>query len=573
MTTMGTAGNDLLTGTAANDLLQGFGGNDTLVGGAGIDIALHAGTKAGYRVEALGAGRWAVSDIDATDGDEGVDQLTGIEKLRFTNGDLQLDDSGEFQVNTWTRDHQGDAAIASFAGGGWLAVWLSYGQDGDRFGVYAQRYASSGQTVGREFRINETAAGDQRQVAVATLADGGFVAIWSSGVAGVTLDLVGRRFAADGSPAGAEFSVDASLGYEASPAVLVLPDGGLRVVWTSTLSGLSHLVTREFSPDGVPRTDVTQVDDAYPPTSYVPGGASIAPLGTGGGFAVVWQAQSGAQPPVLRTIAADGTALGPEVVLGDGNADLPGAPRITRLADGHLVATWYDRSAAGIGGADGAIYVRTLAPSGVPQGQAQQLNASGLNLYGDPSVAALAGGDFVVVWAGAADGADPYRIDIVARRCAADGSPLGDPFRVDAVTAGQQWRPVVTGLADGGFVVAWRADGLDSALSGDYGTGGVFAQRYNAAGEPMPAHLPTGDVGTAVDDMLFGSDGSDTLSAWRGTTRWSAWAATTCSTVAPAATRRDWRDRWRTMSSPTPAPIATASATRMWPTEMTAVTL
>ena len=39
-------------------------------------------------------------------------------------------------------------------------------------------------------------------------------------------------------------------------------------------------------------------------------------------------------------------------MLADGNADLAGAPRITRLFDGHLVATWYGR---GTTGTDGAI--------------------------------------------------------------------------------------------------------------------------------------------------------------------------------------------------------------------------
>ena len=91
-TLSGHAGNDLLNGGAGNDSLDGGedddeliggDGNDTLVGGNGNDTAVFSGVKTGYLVEVLTDGRTTVTDIDTTNGDDGVDILEGVEILQF----------------------------------------------------------------------------------------------------------------------------------------------------------------------------------------------------------------------------------------------------------------------------------------------------------------------------------------------------------------------------------------------------------------------------------------------------------------------------------------------------------
>ncbi|HWS74147.1 MAG TPA: hypothetical protein VN324_03295, partial [Quisquiliibacterium sp.] len=195
---VGTAAGDQLSGQAGDDRLQGLGGNDTLLGGTGIDTALYAGYRSGYRVESPRLGVWTVTDLQAADGNEGTDTLSGIEKLRFADGDLQLFDVGEFQVNTETFDHQASPAVAALAAGGWVVAWSSYGQDGDEMGVYAQRYAADGRTAGGEFRVNAETDGGQRDVALAGLAQGGFVALWSAQADDGLWHAFGRHYAADG---------------------------------------------------------------------------------------------------------------------------------------------------------------------------------------------------------------------------------------------------------------------------------------------------------------------------------------------------------------------------------------
>ena len=87
----GGLGNDAITGGSASDLFSGGLGNDTIEGGGDYDYASFAGNMAGYSVTALAPGQWQVTDIDASDGDEGTDLLSGIEELYFADTNLVLD--------------------------------------------------------------------------------------------------------------------------------------------------------------------------------------------------------------------------------------------------------------------------------------------------------------------------------------------------------------------------------------------------------------------------------------------------------------------------------------------------
>ena len=89
----GTAGDDTLTGTAfaddlsggtGNDTLRGMAGDDRIDGGEGIDTAVFSGT---YRQSHI-----VVQDgVITVTGPDGVDTLTGVERLSFVDGILSFD--------------------------------------------------------------------------------------------------------------------------------------------------------------------------------------------------------------------------------------------------------------------------------------------------------------------------------------------------------------------------------------------------------------------------------------------------------------------------------------------------
>ena len=105
----GTNGNDYLNFPAeegidygGNDTIDGAGGDDVIVGGYGDDVAdggedndtfVLYGDRDDYTITEIGNGTYTVTDNNLEDGDEGTDQLSGIEKILF-NGDgstIELD--------------------------------------------------------------------------------------------------------------------------------------------------------------------------------------------------------------------------------------------------------------------------------------------------------------------------------------------------------------------------------------------------------------------------------------------------------------------------------------------------
>jgi hypothetical protein len=86
----------------------------------------------------------------------------------------------EFRVNTYTTYFQSHPALASDSSGNFVVVWQSDVQDGSYWGVFGQRYASTGAPLGPQFRVNTYTTGDQRFPAVASGPSGEFVVVWVS---------------------------------------------------------------------------------------------------------------------------------------------------------------------------------------------------------------------------------------------------------------------------------------------------------------------------------------------------------------------------------------------------------
>jgi hypothetical protein len=59
-------------------------------------------------------------------------------------------------------------------------VWGSNGQDGSSYGVYGQRFDSNGGKVGSEFQVNTWTPDHQGVPSITSLLNGGFVVVWNS---------------------------------------------------------------------------------------------------------------------------------------------------------------------------------------------------------------------------------------------------------------------------------------------------------------------------------------------------------------------------------------------------------
>ena len=80
----------VVSGTAGNDALTAAVGNQLISGGAGIDTLTLSGKLSSYKLAATGSG------VTLTDlvGGGGTDLLTGVERLKFSDGSLALDTLG-----------------------------------------------------------------------------------------------------------------------------------------------------------------------------------------------------------------------------------------------------------------------------------------------------------------------------------------------------------------------------------------------------------------------------------------------------------------------------------------------
>ncbi len=90
---------------------------------------------------------------------------------------------GEFTVNTYTTNHQARPSIAGEPDGHFVVSWTSSNQVNAisaGYEVFAQRFDPAAAKVGPEFRVNTYTTSDQFESAVASLGEEKFVVAWTS---------------------------------------------------------------------------------------------------------------------------------------------------------------------------------------------------------------------------------------------------------------------------------------------------------------------------------------------------------------------------------------------------------
>jgi len=197
----------------------------------------------------------------------------------------------EFRVNTYTGGDQTQPAVAMEVGGDFVVVWTSFGQDGDRTGVYAQRLSRTGDFQGQEFRVNFKTLGRQEHPDVSKDALGSFVVSWQR----YELDLEGyavyaRTFDRTAQLKGPEFQVhDPSPGWQVLPAVDCDAQGNFLVAWQDRTEGADGfaVMARAFDGYGQPQGPAFQASSAGEGRQYVPKAIMLTPTN----YFIAWQSR------------------------------------------------------------------------------------------------------------------------------------------------------------------------------------------------------------------------------------------------------------------------------------------
>jgi hypothetical protein len=332
----------------------------------------------------------------------------GVYGQRFDSNGNKV--GSEFRVNTWTTDEQTDPSITSLSNGGFVVVWQSWGQDGDWYGVYGQRFDSNGDKVGSEFQVNTWTSNHQESPSITSLSNGGFVVVWhSDGQDGSEWGVYGQRFDSNGNKVASEFQVNTwTTSDQWHPSITSLSNGGFVVVWESDRQDGSDsgVYGQRFDSNGNKVGSEFQVNTW---TTNEQSGASITSL-SNGGFVVVWQSgcygsctpQDGSNWGVYgRRFDSNGNKVGSEFRVNTWTTGDQYAGPVTSLRNGGFVVVW---ESYGQDGSDWGVYGQRFDSNGAKVGSEFQVNTWTTDDQGGPSITSLPNGGFVVVWTSGCSG-------------------------------------------------------------------------------------------------------------------------------------------------------------------------
>lgn len=317
----------------------------------------------------------------------------------------------EIAVNVFTDDDQQLPAVTCRPDGSFLVAWESRGQDGDDFGIIAERFDASGARLGNETVVNTTTAGRQAHPAVCSDAEGNFVIAWQSdGQDGDGLGIVAQRFAADGIRRGGELMVNTfTARSQTHPAIACTDRGAFVIAWDSHLQDGDGegVFAQAFGPDGERLGDERRVNTTTRGTQHWP---AVARVPTGD-VVIAWESyddQDGDSAGIFaQRFAADGTPRWGELQLNAVTTHNQEKPSIAALDGGGFAVAWSSPDGDGSG-----VFVRQFGPSGAPLGPEAQVNAY---THGDQGVTSRDGHALAV-----APGAEPL---IVWQSTALTGAP------------------------------------------------------------------------------------------------------------------------------------------------------
>jgi hypothetical protein len=364
----------------------------------------------------------------------------GVYARRFSAVGVPQGDA--FQVNTTTAGDQTYASVAMNAAGEFVITWSSHGQDGDGWGVYAQRYSADGTASGSEFRVNTTTAGDQMYSSVAISNDGDFVITWSSnGQDGDGWGVYAQRYNADGTANGSEFRVNTTTaGDQMYSSVAMNAAGDFVITWSSNGQD-------------------------------------------GDGWGVYAQRYS-----------ADGTASGSEFRVNTTTAGDQTYASVAMNASGEFVIAW---SSNGQDGDGWGIYAQRYNADGTASGSEFRVNTTTAGDQVSPSVALDTNGNFIITWS--SNGQDGDGWGIYGQQFDATGASIGNEFRLNTSTAGDQQYATVAMDSTGNAVAVWS----DSTTSLTAGVNGQRLLLNGASG--LAAMIPTDGMAAPDDatDTIF----------------------------------------------------------------------
>ena len=197
-----------------------------------------------------------------------------------------------------------------------------------------------------------------------------------------------------------------------------------------------------------------------------------------GNFVVAWQGLDVDSEGIwARRYDSTGTALGAEFQVNATTADQQDDPSIAMASDGRFVIVWESNNQDG--GGEG-IYAQLYDASGAIVRSEFLANTTTSGSQSQPDVAMDDSGNFVVSWMSG----DGNSFGIQFQRYDAAGIAIGGETQANTETLYGQEEVNVSMNGAGEIVFVWQSELQDGS-----GTG-VYARRYDAAGNPQGGEIP-----------------------------------------------------------------------------------
>ncbi|HCQ64885.1 MAG TPA: hypothetical protein DIU07_06830 [Rhodobacteraceae bacterium] len=494
-------------------------------------------------ITALAGGRFAIAytDFSKASFDGFTDHSDSAIRVQvFSSDGTAL--SSVVQVNTVTTFYQKSPRIAPLADGGFVVTYsdLSIGWDSGGDDIWAdavrmQRFTGDADKLGAETLVNTTLYGDQDYPSIALLENGQFVIAWDDGYWDVDENISAQLFNPNGSFAGDELMVNAgTAGSQTGSDIAALPGGGYVVTWvdaTGVDGDVGTIMARMFNADGSPAAAEFQVNATGAGDQYQPSITALA----GGGFFIAWTDNSrgvdtGADDTSSYAIRgqvfdAEGDWVGSEFRVNLVTTNGQVQPDVLALADGRFIVAYSDTSQGVETDGDdtdiGAIRARIYNPDGSPDGDEFLVNVTTDGHQNEPQMAQLPDGRVVFTWSDysygvATDGDDPSNGAIRARILDLRETPANWVGSAgDDDFTGTSWNDALSGAdgndnlmgADGDDTLTGKRgdDSLAGGLGDDLVKGG--GGRDTLRGDKGADHL----FGGSGDDVLLGDYGADRI--------------------------------------------------------------
>ena len=377
--------------------------------------------------------------------------------------------------------------------------------------------------VGPEFRVNDLTVGLQktqpespRSVAMDALGD--YIVVWTSsgyflpGAPGTGEDVYGRRYRADGTPAGSSFLVsNTTIRDQSNATVAMSPSGDFVVTWMSNQGGSGYDVyARRYSSTGIPSGGEFRVNTYLDSDQMDP----QVGMDDAGNFVIIWTSngQDGDGGGIFaRRYDASGTPIAGEIRANTNVVKDQRDPGIALGPSGDFAIVW---ASLDQDGDNWGVFGQRYDTNGAPRGGEFRVNSYTNGAQKSPTADMDAAGNLAIVWE--SDGQDGDESGVFGQRFDAAGGHVGSEFRVNATTSDSQTAPSVAWGASGYFYVAWQGRGQEPGLS-NRSSQGIFAREYDALGASTGPDLlvPSTSLGDQVAPSIAAGGGS-IVAVWSG---------------------------------------------------------